>query len=62
MVSNRYSLDNPLLKGFWLQRQLKGEISNITSDADIKIAKVQRHTCPWCLGSLDIVLHCMNFL
>lgn len=52
MIPNGDSPDDPLLEQWWLQRKLNGVNSNLITPRDNKIARNQRHTCPWCLQSL----------
>jgi RNA-directed DNA polymerase len=52
MVPNGYSPDDPTLLNSWLNRTHLGSDSNIVSAGQLKIAKKQRHVCPWCFESL----------
>lgn len=52
MVPNGYSPDDPKLESYWQNRKHTGVESNLVTTSDVKIARFQRHTCPWCLQSL----------
>lgn len=52
MVPNGYSPDDPRLESLWTQRKLLGVESSLIPLGDNKIARNQRHLCPWCMESL----------
>ena len=43
MVPNKFSPDDPVLKSFWLKRNMSGKDSNILPHKSISIANKQRH-------------------